>query len=130
MSLLSEKAATVISGQTVTADTINSNNVTTDVLVASEAAFNDLSVLNTASVDGAASAPAFLSPFQFQGFSNPTFTNNVASGTTDAYTAITSGSGTDGGYGSNALYSTTTGAIVRPDKNPLMLIRCATSVIL
>ena len=57
------------------------------------------------------------------GSSNPTHTNNAANGTTDAYTAITSGSGTQGGYGSNTLYSTTTGAIVRPDKNPLMLIR-------
>lgn len=53
----------------------------------------------------------------------PTHTNNIASGTTDAYTAITSNGAVSTGYGSNVLFSTTTGAIVRPDKNPLMLIR-------
>jgi hypothetical protein len=78
MSLLSEKVATVLSCQTLTADSISSSVLTSNVLAATEAVFNyvetdELKLSNNSVV----SAPAFLTPFQFQGF--PQDTNDVSS---------------------------------------------------
>ena len=68
MSLLSENVATVLQGQTVTAKTIQSSTIETELLVASEVAANNVVVENNVTVEDAVSAPAFLSLHQFQGF--------------------------------------------------------------
>ena len=70
MSLLSEKVATVLQGQVLFANSINSNDIATDVLVVSE----------NVSVQGAVSAPAFLTPFQFQAFPENTADTTTITG--------------------------------------------------
>lgn len=69
MSLLSDKVATVLSCQTLSADSVISSVLTTDVLVATEAVFNNVETEELKlSTDSVLSASSFLSLHQFQAF--------------------------------------------------------------
>ena len=84
MSLLSEKVATVLQGQVLTVNSITSNNIATDVLVASEVACTNVEVSGNVSVEGVVSAPSFLSLHQSQAFPENTYDDTTITGLSDS----------------------------------------------